>query len=807
MSLKSANNLENCGRIQDSLGENFRILEHNPTGGLAGIAELNILRLCGKLSDAERKEAKSKLKKIKTRNTIHTESNPNDERIFVSVIVPCYNCQDFLEHTVNSLKNQTYSNFEVILVDDFSSDLTSTICKKTAKQDKRFRFYQHRANGGLAAARNSGTRLAKGDYICYLDSDDLLAKESLAQRVEMLSKYSLFESVAGVYESSITIPHDFDGEIEAKDVKTTKHFVDFISSYGDCPFNANQPMLRKDVVISMGGFPEQYPQAEDWRLWSKILRSGYIFLPVNRVGSGYRQTLNSMIRRAPLTHIEKSKGNFFRAFSTTDGEWDPAEIRYENNYYAKALFTDSVGIYAGKQKFLSRIFNFIGIEFGRVETFDGGLDARKIAEYILKVEPDFDLVFSGYSIGNVFNWICNGYKRYYGTSHIDKVKSQEIEKFTEQTLNYLRPSWDFIQPPGTAVIVPDRMIPRNDVELIDILFMPHKYYHTYSFSLLLDELDKRGLSYRFLDISVPYRNEGAKTNELEAFFLSYNEFVFSRLAPRLIVCMNDWDTVIKPVVRMANAEGIPTVGIVEGVQDYLDVDTGRKRNPYKEVSSVFLTGEFDRRYFEGSNQILCAIGIQRLEGLGNFRKARADLFSSGEPHPFVVLNVNFSYGVMTDRRAQWIADVSAACEFLGLDLVISQHPQDDADLSAYNVSEEPLYELLTKAKFFISRFSGAILEALVIGCPVIYYNGHGEKTDKFYDPMGAYEVANNKDEMIAALKKEIDHERNIDSFLGAHSCYGAGSIVDRTVNALERIVLDAPQDIEKYTRFKRSLVA
>lgn len=808
MGLKSANNLEKSGCLLAAINENFKILEENPAGSLAAIAEANIIRLCNRISPVEKSRAQHRLWKIRALALGKSARNKsNKKKPLVSVVVPCYNCEDFIGDTVASLKRQTYENFEVILVDDFSKDRTSAICKEISQEDKRFRFYQHRANGGLAASRNSGTRLAKGDYICYLDSDDLMSPESLAQRVDLLDRFAIFESVAGVYDQSITIPHDFHDEIEAKETKSTRFYVDFISAFGDCPFNANQPMLKRDVVTSMGGFPEQYPQAEDWRLWSKILRSGYCFLPVNRVGSGYRQTLNSMIRRAPLTHVEKSYGNFFRAFLTTDDEQNPLEIRYESNYYGKSLFTNSVGLYAGKHKFLPRIFNFLGIEYGRAETSGVALDPLEIAGYILRTEPDFDIVFAGYSSGNLHNWVLNGYKRFYGLSQVDGVKVKEIEDFSERVLGCIRPDWDYIHPAGTSIKIPNRQINKSNLELFDLLFMPHKYYHTYSFSLLLADLDKRGVSYKFLDMSVPYRDEGARTKELDTHFLSYNEFVFSRFSPRSIVCMNDWDTVVKPFVRKANAEGIPTIGIVEGVQDYLDVDTGRKRNPYREVSSVFLTGDFDRRYFEGTSQSLYSIGIQRLEGLEKFKEIRAQRRSSGDHRSMVVLNVNFSYNVMTDRRAQWVVDVSAACKLAGLDLVISQHPQDDADLSAYNVSKEPLYELLTRAKYFISRFSGAILEALVIGCPVIYYNGHAEKIDKFFDSQGAYELANNKDELVSVLQKEPDLGRKVDAFLTDHSCYGSGSIVERTVDTLERIIRDAPQDIERHTRFKQSLIS
>lgn len=808
MSLKRANLLERAGKFEEAIEENLKLIDNNTQNKLGQIAQSNISRIFSRL-DSNRKEVLSnKISTIKSKPEIRNNLKSAPGRLpLVSIVVPCFNAEKFIDHTIASLESQTYDNFEVILVDDFSDDGTVKICKKISQRDSRFRFYQHRANGGLAAARNSGTRLAKGDFICYLDSDDLLADTSISQRVALLSQYSMYESVAGVYDQSVSIEHGFTGRIVPNESGMQRKYVDFISAFGDCPFNSNQPLVKKEVVLEMGGFPEQYPQAEDWRLWAKILRAGYVFLLVNRVGSGYRQTMNSMIRRAPLLHVEKSTANYFRSFRRCEDEIDPLELRYENYSYAKPIFCDSVGTYLGKHKFLPRVFNFLGIEYGRMEFSGQSLDYGEISRYLLKLEPDFALVFSGHSLDAAVGWALTGYKRFYGIKSLEPNKKSEVEKFIISVVNDLIPTDRRLPEKDLGVILFDRPIRKNDIEVIDVLFVPHKYYHTYSFSLLLDELDRRNINYKFLDVSVPYRDEAAKIPELSGSFFSYNEFVLSRLVPRVIVCMNDWDTVVRPFVEKANLENIPTVGIVEGVQDYLDLDTGRRRNPYRTVSSVFLPGDFDKKYFAGSNQKLYSVGVQRLEGLGEFKRLRPGLVKANCRKPFVVLNVNFSYGVLVEKRARWIESVCRACEKVGLELVISQHPQDTGDLSAYNVSKEPLYHLLTEAKFFISRFSGAILEALVIGCPVIYFNGLGERVDKFTCSLGAYDIANTTEELISVLSRREDSVRSVGDFLKLHACYGDASIVGRTVDALEDILRNEKITFENFINFKNSLLS
>ncbi|MBP0588537.1 glycosyltransferase family 2 protein [Paraburkholderia sp. LEh10] len=96
-----------------------------------------------------------------------------------SIIVPAYNMQDHLEEALESIAGQTFTNFEAIVVDDGSTDATGVIAKRFCAMDSRFR-YLRRQNGGLSAARNSGTSVAVGTYIYYLDSDDIIDTGALS---------------------------------------------------------------------------------------------------------------------------------------------------------------------------------------------------------------------------------------------------------------------------------------------------------------------------------------------------------------------------------------------------------------------------------------------------------------------------------------------------------------------------------------------------------------------------------------------------------------------------------------------------
>lgn len=92
----------------------------------------------------------------------------------ISVIVPIYNVEAYLDRCVESIVNQTYKNLEIILVDDGSPDKCPQMCDNWADKDNRIKVI-HKENGGLSDARNAGMKIASGEYICFVDSDDLVA--------------------------------------------------------------------------------------------------------------------------------------------------------------------------------------------------------------------------------------------------------------------------------------------------------------------------------------------------------------------------------------------------------------------------------------------------------------------------------------------------------------------------------------------------------------------------------------------------------------------------------------------------------
>ena len=105
----------------------------------------------------------------------------------VSVIIPIYNDEKYLEQCLDSVIKQTYKNLEIILVDDGSTDRTPEICEQYREKDSRIRVL-HKKNGGVGSSRNAGLAMATGDYVLFVDDDDFIYPEETETLYKLLKK-------------------------------------------------------------------------------------------------------------------------------------------------------------------------------------------------------------------------------------------------------------------------------------------------------------------------------------------------------------------------------------------------------------------------------------------------------------------------------------------------------------------------------------------------------------------------------------------------------------------------------------------
>ncbi|TXE12036.1 glycosyltransferase family 2 protein [Seonamhaeicola algicola] len=200
----------------------------------------------------------------------------------VSIIMATYNRAHFIEETLSSIKKQTYTNWECLIIDDGGSDNTEEIITPIINKDKRFKFFKRTDEylKGLPGCRNYGLNLAKGDYIIFFDDDDIVHPQNLEICISELSgkKTSFCRYERSVFFESFNYEFDLSKEYEVFNIG--KADVDKLIT-NELPFNSCAVMWKKECFNSHR-FVESLMYAEEWELYSRILSAGFEGISVKK---------------------------------------------------------------------------------------------------------------------------------------------------------------------------------------------------------------------------------------------------------------------------------------------------------------------------------------------------------------------------------------------------------------------------------------------------------------------------------------------------------------------------------------------
>ncbi|MBD2075737.1 glycosyltransferase family 2 protein [Phormidium sp. FACHB-592] len=212
----------------------------------------------------------------------------------VSVIIPAYNAEQFVERTLNSVLNQTYQKLEVIVIDDGSHDRTAEIVSEIAHRDDRV-ILLHQPNSGVAAARNLGIQHSRGEFIAPIDADDLWHPENIAKQVHCFANSN--SNVGLVYSWSLDIDeHDLPtGETHAAQVEGNVYLT-LLCHYFLA--NASASLIRRNCLQKVGSYNCQFKKqnaqgCEDWDFYLRVAEQ-FEFRSVPEFLVGYRKIQHSM---------------------------------------------------------------------------------------------------------------------------------------------------------------------------------------------------------------------------------------------------------------------------------------------------------------------------------------------------------------------------------------------------------------------------------------------------------------------------------------------------------------------------------
>lgn len=186
------------------------------------------------------------------------------DNIFISVIIPTYNRKDALIRAIDSVLSQTYTDFELIIVDDGSTDDTSLMFKDNDNENGKIK-YIYQENGGVSKARNTGIKFAKGDFIAFLDSDDEWLPKKLEKQVDFLKKN---KNIKICHTNEIWIKNG----LRINQHNKHKKYGGWIyqKSLYLCLISPSAVIIHKSIFEDVGMFNEEFKAGEDYDLWLRI---------------------------------------------------------------------------------------------------------------------------------------------------------------------------------------------------------------------------------------------------------------------------------------------------------------------------------------------------------------------------------------------------------------------------------------------------------------------------------------------------------------------------------------------------------
>ena len=185
----------------------------------------------------------------------------------ISVIIPTYNRANLLPRAIESVLKQTFTNFELIIVDDCSIDNTTEVVKEFLKKDKRIKYIRLNKNSGSAAyPRNIGIQRASGEYIAFLDSDDEWLPEKLEKQIQLFRNSS--NNLGFVGCNAIVIDKKSNKITEYKTPQHGYVFKELLVN--DFILNPSSILIKKKVFNKIGFFDENLKIGEDWDMWIRI---------------------------------------------------------------------------------------------------------------------------------------------------------------------------------------------------------------------------------------------------------------------------------------------------------------------------------------------------------------------------------------------------------------------------------------------------------------------------------------------------------------------------------------------------------
>ena len=204
--------------------------------------------------------------------------------MFVSIIIPYYKKKNYINKTISSVLKQSYQKFEIIIINDEPGKPSKDILARIKKKDKRIKVINNKINIGAGASRNKGIKIARGNYIAFIDSDDLWKKNKLKIQINLMKKYDYNISHTSYYIVS---------KNNKKPIIRKSKSLNFKHLKQSCDIGLSTVVMKREI-LKKGKLFANYSTKEDYYLLLKIAKSGEIFQYINLPLSYWKRTPNSL---------------------------------------------------------------------------------------------------------------------------------------------------------------------------------------------------------------------------------------------------------------------------------------------------------------------------------------------------------------------------------------------------------------------------------------------------------------------------------------------------------------------------------
>jgi glycosyltransferase involved in cell wall biosynthesis len=274
------------------------------------------------------------------------------EPYLVSIVIPNYNKSRFIAETLESILNQKHQNWEVFVVDDGSTDHSIQVIETYSKNDTRFKLIQrNRLPKGGSTCRNIGLEKSKGEYLIFLDSDDLLTPSCLKNRLDFYMKNPNLDFMVFSGGTFFKQP----GDSHSKWIATENNHLNRFLSH-NLPWQTSMPIWKTSFLKKLGGFDEAYPRLQDVELHTRVLLESnvkYKIIKCEEVDFFYRidekrklkspynflETFINAVeiycaKMGDIINMREDKSNLFKALN---GTYQAAFISVQVQYDVKAI--------------------------------------------------------------------------------------------------------------------------------------------------------------------------------------------------------------------------------------------------------------------------------------------------------------------------------------------------------------------------------------------------------------------------------------------------------------------------------------